>query len=84
MGGKAAGKMTAFALQTNPLLFCAHGLLTGMAASAQVGGKAAGKVTGFALRTAAKVATLGQMGKKKEEGAGQTKAEKRQRAVRHG
>ena len=54
-----------------------------MAASAQVGGKAAGKVTGFALRTAAKVATLGQMGKKKEEGAGQTKAEKRQRAVRH-
>ncbi len=53
------------------------------AASAQVGGKAAGKLTGFALRTAAKVATLGHMGKKKDgEGAGQTKAEKRQRAVR--
>ena len=48
-----------------------------------MGGKAAGKVASFGVRTAAKLATLGHLGHKKEdETAGQTKAEKRARAVR--
>ena len=48
-----------------------------------MGGKAAGKVASFGVRTAAKLATLGHMGQKKEdEAAGKTKAEKRARAVR--
>ena len=51
--------------------------------SLQVGGKAAGKVASFGVRTAAKLATLGHLGQKKEdEAAGKTKAEKRARAVR--
>lgn len=48
-----------------------------------MGGKATGKVAGFAVRTATKIATLGHMGNKKDdEKAGQTKSQKRARAVR--
>ncbi|KAK9825678.1 hypothetical protein WJX81_002318 [Elliptochloris bilobata] len=47
----------------------------------KVGAKGAGKVAGFGVRTAAKIATLGHLGKKKDDSAGQTKAQKRQRAV---
>ena len=49
----------------------------------QVGAKGAGKVASFGVRTAAKIATLGHFGSKKDDdGAGKTKAQKRQRAVR--
>lgn len=48
-----------------------------------MGAKGAGKVASFGVRTAAKIATLGHMGSKKnDDGAGKTKAQKRQRAVR--